>query len=169
MAYGSLQKRRLEGLAAVQAAPAEAAQLAAYKAQLLQEASDALLDAGEMPALHLRCQTLSQGSLRRVDWLQLRLECSKSPPSNAFSNANKQASAALHRPVVNICIVMGTTCQGLLRLSGHLHPAHLHPAHLQPEFRPASCQCLLCFVRKIHPLLQIPGLLCIRLLLTLCD
>ena len=53
MAYGSLQKRRLEGLAAVQAAPAEAAQLAAYKAQLLQEASDALLDAGEMPAPHL--------------------------------------------------------------------------------------------------------------------
>lgn len=49
MAYGSLQKRRLGGLAAIESTidPAEVAHVATLKAQLLQSASDALLDAGK--------------------------------------------------------------------------------------------------------------------------
>lgn len=78
MAYGSLQKRRLEGLAAIQTAPAEAAQLAAYKAQLLQEGSDALLDAGKKasPTPHSPAfcvwsymNTTCQGLLTLLIWL----------------------------------------------------------------------------------------------------
>ena len=49
MAYGSLQKRRLGSLAAIESTidPAEVAHVATLKAQLLQSASDALLDAGK--------------------------------------------------------------------------------------------------------------------------
>lgn len=112
MAYGSLQKRRLEGLASIQAAPAEAAQLAAYRAQLLQEASDTLLDAGKKPALHLCCrvQTLSQG--------------------HTLLDTGKKASATVHRPVLHVWLYMITMCQGLLKLLSYPHTS-----------RPALCPC----------------------------